>query len=105
MYFLVVPNTDSDGIHFSNVTIKKSKNVGHQTRSGSINNDYTTYRSKCWFHLGSRDDLQVSVLWHWPEPSTLTLAKGSGSRNRSFLARFLAQSTEKEVERLLDKER
>jgi len=54
-----------------------------------------THKSKCWFHFGSREDLQVSVLWHWPEPSTLTLAKGSGSRNRSFLARFLAQSTAK----------
>lgn len=52
-----------------------------------------SYRSKCWFHLGSSEDLQVSVLWHCPEPSTLTLAKGSGSLNRSFLARFLAQRT------------
>ena len=60
-----------------------------------------TYRSKCWFHLGSNEDLQVSVLWHWPDPSTLTLANGSGKRNRSFFARFLAHSTgglkEKEI--------
>lgn len=53
-----------------------------------------SYRSKCWFHLGSNEDLQVSVLWHWPDPSTLTLANGSGKRNRSFFARFLAHSTE-----------
>lgn len=60
------------------------------------------YRSKCWFHLGSSEDLQVSVLWHCPEPSTLTLAKGSGSLNRSFLARFLAQRTVKiEDEKIL----
>lgn len=52
-----------------------------------------SYRSKCWFHFGSNDDLQVSVLWHWPEPSTITLANGSGRRKRSFFARFFAHRT------------
>lgn len=85
----LVPHTYHNGIHLAYVP---AEDVG--SLSGS-HPDCTcaTYKSKCWFHFGSREDLQVSVLWHCPEPSTLTLANGSGRRNRSFLARFLAQST------------
>lgn len=35
----------------------------------------------------------VSVEWHCPEPSTTTLANGSGSRKKSFFTKFFAQST------------
>ena len=42
----------------------------------------TAYKSKCWFHLGSRVDLMMSVEWHCPLPSTTILAKGSGNSGR-----------------------
>lgn len=33
--------------------------------------------------MGSRVALHVCVLWHWPEPSTVILAKGSGRPERN----------------------
>ena len=55
--------------------------------------DEHTYKSYLSFHFGSRVFLHTFVEWHCPDPSTIILAKGSGSLNRLLLAKFFAHST------------